>query len=60
MNAVIAHDQQKPEHPDIPAATWQIINTAIIGISPMPEKNEIDFYSNRDLGDENPSDIFEA
>ncbi len=60
MNTNIILDSQKQELSEMAVTACQIINTAIIGLSPKPEKIEIDFYTNRDFGDENPSDIFEA
>lgn len=60
MKANIILDLQKTETPEMIVTACQIISTAIIGLAPRTEKTEVDFYTNRDLGDENPSDIFEA
>ncbi|MBK9729951.1 MAG: hypothetical protein IPO83_01470 [Chitinophagaceae bacterium] len=60
MKATVTTEQQQSNGSAATVTVWQMINTAIIGISPQPIKAAHDFIENRDLGDEDQGDIFEA
>ncbi|MCY7409023.1 MAG: hypothetical protein LH473_02025 [Chitinophagales bacterium] len=59
MKTTINFEQTQSLESEITDAVFQMINTAIIAITPQNIADEMSFISNRDLGDEDPTDLFD-
>ncbi len=59
MKTTINFEQTQSLESEIKDAVFQMINTAIIAITPKNIADEMSFISNRDLGDEDPTDLFD-
>ncbi|HUM47497.1 MAG TPA: hypothetical protein PLD84_11240 [Chitinophagales bacterium] len=59
MKAIITIDQEQ-SLPGKRVTILQMIHTTIIGMKPAEPADEKEFICNRDLGDEDAGDLFEA